>query len=445
MALTASLFFNALFVNKSYAAEVANPILSPMCGLDIALVVDVSGSIDQNEFDNMKTALTCYVLALSTTPVPTYFSLSVFSSEYQGSPAAAVVLPLTKNSGADTQKIINAINGMPKINMGTNWAAGIATGRSTYNADPRPDIPNMMIFMTDDNPNAPGPNNAPVCGNNGTVVENCPEALAAAILEANTTKSQGIRILAFGVGDQYQVINLTKIAGPIQNDINVTKSDVITGSFTDIKADMGSRLKEFANAQCEGGIRQVDVCGTKKDGICGKIINICNSGYFRDLEDTTCAENWECFGLYGGSRYTCSITKTPINGVCGKTAGLCLSGTYSDSPGDTAKEKRWTCLGEVCGKNSSICTAAIATEAPKDCGDWCRLIRFLRKFFQYMLYFVAPLALLMVVWGGIIYITSNGDEEKTRKGKRIIMYALIGVVIVTGIFGMITLTASLIK
>ena len=62
-----------------------------------------------------------------------------------------------------------------------------------------------------------------------------------------------------------------------------------------------------------------------------------------------------------------------------------------------------------------------------------------------MLYFVAPLALLMVVWGGIIYMTSNGDEEKTRKGKRIIMYALIGVVIVTGIYGMITLTASLIK
>lgn len=47
------------------------------------------------------------------------------------------------------------------------------------------------------------------------------------------------------------------------------------------------------------------------------------------------------------------------------------------------------------------------------------------------LYFIASgLALIVIVWAGIMYMTAGGDEEKTKKAKKVILYGLIGVLIV---------------
>lgn len=47
------------------------------------------------------------------------------------------------------------------------------------------------------------------------------------------------------------------------------------------------------------------------------------------------------------------------------------------------------------------------------------------------LYFIASgLALIVIVWAGIMYMTAGGDEERTKKAKKVILYGLIGVLIV---------------
>ena len=47
------------------------------------------------------------------------------------------------------------------------------------------------------------------------------------------------------------------------------------------------------------------------------------------------------------------------------------------------------------------------------------------------LYFVAAgLALIMVIWSGVMYMTSGGDETKMGKAKKILLYGLIGALIV---------------
>ncbi|MCK5466086.1 hypothetical protein KAI56_01130 [Candidatus Parcubacteria bacterium] len=48
---------------------------------------------------------------------------------------------------------------------------------------------------------------------------------------------------------------------------------------------------------------------------------------------------------------------------------------------------------------------------------------------NWILGFVAMIAVLAIVWGGVMYIGSAGDETKATTGKRVVTYALIGLVI----------------
>ena len=48
---------------------------------------------------------------------------------------------------------------------------------------------------------------------------------------------------------------------------------------------------------------------------------------------------------------------------------------------------------------------------------------------NWLLGFVVLIGILMMVWGGISYVGSAGDQEKATTAKRIITYALLGVII----------------
>src|SRR5680860_633422 len=49
---------------------------------------------------------------------------------------------------------------------------------------------------------------------------------------------------------------------------------------------------------------------------------------------------------------------------------------------------------------------------------------------------VGSLALLMFVFGGITWMTSSGNQEKVKKGRDIIVWAAIGLVIVFSAYGL---------
>lgn len=48
----------------------------------------------------------------------------------------------------------------------------------------------------------------------------------------------------------------------------------------------------------------------------------------------------------------------------------------------------------------------------------------------YGLYFVGGIALIFIVYGGIMYITSGGDSEKTTKARNTLLYAILGIIVV---------------
>jgi len=48
---------------------------------------------------------------------------------------------------------------------------------------------------------------------------------------------------------------------------------------------------------------------------------------------------------------------------------------------------------------------------------------------NWILGFVGMIAVLMIIWGGVVYLTSAGDEDKARTGKKTLSYAIIGLAI----------------
>ncbi len=49
---------------------------------------------------------------------------------------------------------------------------------------------------------------------------------------------------------------------------------------------------------------------------------------------------------------------------------------------------------------------------------------------NYFLYFLGLVATIMVIYGGFLYITSGGDDAGAEKGKKILLYAAIGIVVI---------------
>ena len=149
------------------------------------------------------------------------------------------------------------------------------------------------------------------------------------------------------------------------------------------------------------------------------------------------------------------------------------AGIPFDEPPDDDKG-RWSCRGSRGGKTNQCEAGSPVTPTPTpttpttpapqpsppwetltegECGQlpifngytWCALIAGLQKAYNIFLAVFGSIAVLMIIWGGIVYMTSNGNPEKTDQAKKILLYTIIGVVIVTATWGLISLAASLIK
>ena len=49
---------------------------------------------------------------------------------------------------------------------------------------------------------------------------------------------------------------------------------------------------------------------------------------------------------------------------------------------------------------------------------------------NFTLFFLGILTTAMIIYGGFLYITAAGDEQGTEKGKKILLYSAIGIVII---------------
>ncbi len=283
-----ALLLNPATAHAAVNQPVANPTLTQSCGLDIAIVIDRSSSINNGELTQMKSAMTDFTNALAGTP--TQFSVTSFGT------SASVLQGFTAN----TATVNAAINGIPNTPISpnpqyTNWEDGLIKANSTL---PNRTNPNLILFASDGDP---------TISSAGPFDNDQPNAhLAPAVTQADSIKSGGSRILALGIGFS-TTTRLQAISGPNVNTGNVLTSDVITSEFDELADDLAT----FAKQTCGGTIT------TKK------IID--QDGDLNTKGDQTPGQNWT-FDING----TPSNPAPAVTGVSGQTVAVKVdAGTYS--------------------------------------------------------------------------------------------------------------------
>jgi hypothetical protein len=70
--------------------------------------------------------------------------------------------------------------------------------------------------------------------------------------------------------------------------------------------------------------------------------------------------------------------------------------------------------------------------------DAARGVKEIVGFTNFVVSIIGPLAVLVLVAGGVMYMTAAGDESKMTKAKRVIISALIGILIIYGAFAIVS-------
>lgn len=78
--------------------------------------------------------------------------------------------------------------------------------------------------------------------------------------------------------------------------------------------------------------------------------------------------------------------------------------------------------------------AGITLENPLKCknakGEDCDLLDIIDKITGFLAGLASTVAVIMIIWAGIVYMTAGDNEEKIKSAKKTILWALIGLAIV---------------
>lgn len=229
-------------------APAPNPNLTPVCGIDVMLVLDKSGSIaTSGATDTVRDAARAFLTALSGTG--SSVSIVDFST------TAAQPVPYTTVTANSIAGVFNPYltNGY-KPSGWTNWEAAFQKVRQA-NAVPAGITADLVIFITDGDPTAYNrASGSPVTGlTPGDVT-----ALRRATAEADLVKAQGSHVLALGVGEAVtspaSARRLTAISGFDEFPTDTTDIGKADYALIDDFDDLPAALRAFAVALCQNSV-----------------------------------------------------------------------------------------------------------------------------------------------------------------------------------------------
>lgn len=197
-----------------------NPTAPAKCGLNIAMVMDTSSSIDNSELAKFRSAAVGVVDALSGTP--SRVALSKFADN-----ASPVLAPTSVADATGAQTVRDAINGVDGSGW-TNWDQALAGA-----VNPSHDV---VLFLTDGDPTT---YRAGTDHNANTRLRDMEEAIHS----ANAVKATGAQVIAVGIGmsGDASVVRLNQVA---------SAQDTYTTTWD----SLGAKLKEIAMGECAGKI-----------------------------------------------------------------------------------------------------------------------------------------------------------------------------------------------
>lgn len=72
------------------------------------------------------------------------------------------------------------------------------------------------------------------------------------------------------------------------------------------------------------------------------------------------------------------------------------------------------------------------------------LISLVKSVMNWMIYIAGPIAVIAIIFAGVVLLTSQGNPERIKRGRKILGYAIVGLAIILIGRGFITLIQSII-
>jgi hypothetical protein len=192
----------------TWAVSTDDPPLPAVCGLRIALLIDLSGSVSPN-LATYKAAARAFVESLAGTPssiaIYTYGTTAPARGATNGTLA-----PVSVDGKAGVATLVSKINGL-KVppSSGTNWDAGLW---QIVRDNPRYHFQSTVI-ITDGDPTFYGP-----AGDGGRGNTTRFEEVENGVFSANALKAQGTKVISVGIGTAHEGLasadNLRAVSGP---------------------------------------------------------------------------------------------------------------------------------------------------------------------------------------------------------------------------------------
>ncbi|MCM3660803.1 VWA domain-containing protein [Georgenia satyanarayanai] len=234
--------YNDSVAEPFWASVRPNNVAPPQCGLDVAMVVDLSNSVTESSalLDQYKDSANGFIEALTGTP--SQVALYTFATSAPADGASNTGLPLTSvatpGSASELTARINGFTPTPAMGGGTNWDRGfhqVAESDETYD---------IVLFLTDGQPTFHRDRQGP--GDVATIAE-----VNEAILSANAVKATGAQIILVGIGPEAPLpgatIRIPLVSGPTEG------VDFFRTDFDDLE----QTLVDIASENCAGTLTVV--------------------------------------------------------------------------------------------------------------------------------------------------------------------------------------------
>ena len=235
-----------------------NPDLTGHCGLNVAIIVDLSSSV-AGYVSQIKGAIGDFVDGLRGTPSQAaLFTFGTSSPAIGLGPNSSLMSVATTADANRFKQLYAGWTDPPQTNY-TNWDAGLEAASAVNRDEATSERFDLAVVLTDGNPTVYGANrtNANIPANSGYTRF---REMEAAVDSADRLKSEGTRILAMGVGgglDAGAAANLRSISG--QTAFNAGQNNILNADYFQEAsyAAAGDALHDLVLASCAPSISVV--------------------------------------------------------------------------------------------------------------------------------------------------------------------------------------------